>query len=837
MLSGQSVTGLAGLDPHMHVDVNLKKQKGGGFQTMGLTKEELKSVLNMGFSVPTPIQRKAIPVLMQGSDIVAMARTGSGKTAAYAVPMVHKLKEHSTTVGVRGLVLSPTRELSLQIMRELQKLSRHTNLRYCALVGGNSLEDQFARLAENPDVLIVTPGRLLHILEETKMQLTAVTSCVLDEADRLFEQGLQPQIAAILRRLNEDCQRALFSATMPSILAEFTEANLHNPVVVRLDAESKLSDTLKQSAFFVRSAEKPAALIFMLRNVLGVDAKTSQALVFVESKYHVDFFVTLLNHIEISTVGVHGAMDQEARKDAVENFGRRRVSCMIVTDVAARGIDLPLLDNVINYSFPAVPKVFIHRVGRVARAGRTGAAYSILTYDEMPYYVDLMSFINRPLQTSPADGAPVDLLYTPDDGCYGRMPDPKVQQNVDYIGQLVDTNGELEALFKVMERAHGKYSRTKKKASGAGIREAREDTDLRFENMPLHPIFAGKQSAAAKEQAAAVYSLRSFKSKDTILSMTHGEKVFEVKPKTTLQSLRREAEDQNASAVTGALKSLSGAPVRNNPSGRREALPNSGSAVASAPASSSGRPLTLAERLLARGREKRERDEVTKGHAALNDDDQDDTVQPLAVAARSNTRGALRADDTDAIRYQDREYFMPTAKDETMNDQHYSVKDVAIDFVADTTEDLKKQRAVFMWNKKKNKYVKTNINEAKAMLIGIKNEAGKAIDFKTKLDSYNKWTQRSNLRIQDVGEPEDAGAINRARALKNEVAVELGGDDEVDISDPNQGKKLRIGRKMRKMPKDGLTRSFDDLHQAKEKRKKDAAKLDARRAKKGKKRS
>jgi ATP-dependent RNA helicase DDX54/DBP10 len=819
MLGGQSVTGLMGLNPDGNIDVNLKKPKGGGFQTMGLTREELKSVLNMGFKVPTPIQRKGIPVLMQGSDVVAMARTGSGKTAAYAIPMIHKLREHSTVVGVRGIVMAPTRELSLQIMREMQKLSKHTNMRYCALVGGNSLDDQFARLAENPDVLVATPGRLLHILEETKMQLSAVQMIILDEADRLFEQGLQPQIVMILQKLNEDCQRALFSATMPSVLAEFTEAKLHNPVVVRLDSESKLSDTLKQSAFFVRTLEKPAALIYMLRSVLGVDAKTSQALVFVESKYHVDFFVSLLNFIEIPTVGVHGNMDQEARRDAVDRFAHRRVCAMIVTDVAARGIDLPLLDNVINYSFPPIPKVFVHRVGRVARAGRSGHAYSLLTYDDMPYYVDLMDFLGRPLQTTPAADAPIDLLYTPDDGCYGRMPEQRVQQNVDYFKQILEGNAELESAWNVCERAHKKFTRVKKKASGAGIREAREDTDLRFENMPLHPKFATKETADSQEQAAALYALRSFKAKETWLDMVHGQRIFDVKPKTTMQSLRRAEEE----AVHE--RSVSGAPARNNPTGRREAFDKGeSSALAAVTAdAAAGRKLTLAERLLmnARGAGKRERDEDAE--AAVD-----------GAPMHGSVSRMRRTEDTDATQYRDREFFMPTSLQETVHDQHYSVKDVAVDLVADTTEDVKKQRNVFMWNKKKNKFIKTNINEAKALLIGIKNESGKRIDFKTKLEAYSRWTRSSNIRIQDVGEMEDAGAIARARSLKTEVAAELADDgEEVDISDPNQGKRLRIGKKMRKLPKDGLTRDFDTLHQMKEKKRKDGARLEQKRAQKG----
>lgn len=800
MLSGMSVTGVAGIDTSDAVAA-LKKPKGGGFQTMGLAKDELKSVLNMGFSVPTPIQRKTIPPLLQGSDVVGMARTGSGKTAAFAIPMIHRLKEHSTTVGIRGIVMAPTRELSLQIMRQMQKLSKHSNLRYCALVGGGSIDDQFARLAENPDIVVATPGRLLHICEEARLQLSVVASVVLDEADRLFELGLQPQIVAVLQRIPDECQRALFSATMPSILAEFTEAKLHNPVVIRLDTEMTLSDTLKQSSYFVRTDEKVPALLFILRKVLKVDAKTAQALVFVESRYHVDYLTALLRDFEMTAVGVHGHMDQEARRVSVDSFARRRSSVMIVTDVAARGIDLPLLDNVVNFSFPPLPKVFIHRVGRVARAGRSGEAHSLLTYDDMPYYVDLMKFLGRPMQTMPDADAPTDLLFRADDGCYGRLPEAMLQHEADCAARVIEVSEDLKGAQRIADRAHHKYTRTKKRATHGGIREARADQALRLDNIPLHPRFATADAAKAIAHEAAVKDLRRFKASETWLDMIHGGRVFSIKPKTTLQSMRRDAAAEAVAAADDEARNVDAAAAA--PAASHAAVPRTTG--------------TLAERLLQRA-------QASKAAPPP-------TGVPRAVAPAPN-----------AEEYRDREFFMPNQLEATQNDAHFSVRDAAVDFIPESAEEAHKQRSVFTWNARKSKYVKMHVNDAKALMKGMKNEAGKKIDFKSKLDAYAKWTKSSNLRIQDVGEPEDSAALARAKAL---VQQRDGGDDDLgDIdpdADPNNGKKLKIGRKMKRLPKDGRVRTFDELHKIRQDKEKDKAKQARKDAKRqgrgGKKRS
>ena len=237
---------------------------------MNLPPEILRAIKRKGYRLPTPIQRRALPAALAGHDVVAMARTGSGKTAAFAVPVVAALRRHSPRAGARAVVLSPARELALQTHAAIRDLARYTDLRVAALVGGDALEHQFAELAANPDVLVATPGRLLHLLSEVPgMSLGATRIVVFDEADRLFEMGFAPQLAQLLAALPRERQALLFSATMPSALAEFAAAGLRDPEVVRLDAEARLAPGLRMAFYSVRSNDKPAALRWLLREAMS----------------------------------------------------------------------------------------------------------------------------------------------------------------------------------------------------------------------------------------------------------------------------------------------------------------------------------------------------------------------------------------------------------------------------------------------------------------------------------------------------------------------------------------------------------------------------------------
>uniref|UniRef100_A0A452U1D0 ATP-dependent RNA helicase DDX54 n=1 Tax=Ursus maritimus TaxID=29073 RepID=A0A452U1D0_URSMA len=373
---------------------NKKKKKSGGFQSMGLSYPVFKGIMKKGYKVPTPIQRKTIPVILDGKDVVAMARTGSGKTACFLIPMFERLKTRSAQTGARALVLSPTRELALQTMKFTKELGKFTGLRTALILGGDKMEDQFAALHENPDIIIATPGRLVHVAVEMNLRLQSVEYVVFDEADRLFEMGFAEQLQEIIGRLPGGHQTVLFSATLPKLLVEFARFCLTEPVLIRLDVDAKLNEQLKTAFFVAREDTKAAVLLHLLRTVVRPQ---DQTVVFVATKHHAEYLSELLTTQGVSCTHIYSALDQTARKINLAKFTHGKCSTLIVTDLAARGLDIPLLDNVINYSFPAKGKLFLHRVGRVARAGRSGTAYSLVAPDEVPYLLDLHLFLGRAL--------------------------------------------------------------------------------------------------------------------------------------------------------------------------------------------------------------------------------------------------------------------------------------------------------------------------------------------------------------------------------------------------------------------------------------------------------
>ena len=370
---------------------------GGSFANLGLFPPLLRAIKRKGFNLPTPVQRKAIPVALAGHDVVAMSRTGSGKTAAFLLPLLQKLREHDVSgAGPRALILSPTRELTLQTFKVAEDLGRFTNLRAALLIGGESIGDQFEQLSDNPDIIIATPGRLIHHLDLVEgFSLKNLDVVVLDEADRLFEMGFSDQIKRVFKIVPDKRQALLFSATLPTLVAEFAQAGLRDPQLIRLDSESKISNDLQMHFFTVSTGEKLGALLFMAKEMISPDEST---IVFVSTKHHVELVTRLFEDTGLRVCGIHGSMDQAARTINVSMFRNKVKTFLVVTDVAARGVDIPLIDNVINYDFPAKPKLFVHRVGRAARAGRVGSAFSLLTHDELAYAMDLHLFLSRKLK-------------------------------------------------------------------------------------------------------------------------------------------------------------------------------------------------------------------------------------------------------------------------------------------------------------------------------------------------------------------------------------------------------------------------------------------------------
>ncbi|XP_033190645.1 ATP-dependent RNA helicase DDX54 isoform X1 [Bombus vancouverensis nearcticus] len=448
---------------------NIKKKvckKSGGFQSMALSFPLLKGILRRGYKIPTPIQRKTIPLALEGRDIVAMARTGSGKTACFLIPLFEKLKTRQAKAGARALILSPTRELALQTLKFIKELGKFTDLKAAVILGGDSMENQFSAIHGNPDILVATPGRFLHICIEMDLQLNNIEYVVFDEADRLFEMGFGEQITEITNRLPESRQTLLFSATLPKLLVDFAKAGLTDPVLLRLDVESKIPEQLTLSFIVCRPEEKLAVLLCLLKNIIKSD---SQTVIFAATQHHVEYIHQILEKAGISNTYIYSNLDPSARKINAAKFHTSKVRVLIVTDVAARGLDIPQLDNVINFNFPAKSKLFVHRVGRCARAGRAGTAYNIISPDEYAYLLDLHLFLGRPLSIVPSFGSIENT-----DGIVGKMPQAMIEEELAELINWHSCSTDLTSMEKVCDNAYKQYIRSRPAPSSESIKRVKE---------------------------------------------------------------------------------------------------------------------------------------------------------------------------------------------------------------------------------------------------------------------------------------------------------------------------------------------------------------------------
>ncbi|KAI0199254.1 ATP-dependent RNA helicase DBP10 [Astrocystis sublimbata] len=541
-------------------------KKGGGFQSMGLNGNLLRAITKKGFKVPTPIQRKTIPLIMQKKDLLGMARTGSGKTAAFLIPMVQALKAHSPNMGARALIMSPSRELAIQTLSVTKDFTRGTDLKTMLCVGGDSLNEQFANMSANPDIIIATPGRFLHLLVEMNLNVTGLSKMqyvVFDEADRLFEMGFAAQLEEILHSLPPTRQTLLFSATLPSSVTEFVRAGCQDPVLIRLDADTKVSPDLEAAVFSVKGAEKLGTLLHILHDVIKIptgmpegvtDAPEGHSkkrkrpgegfekqkpsphatIVFTSTKHDVEFLQTMLNEAGFAVSYVYGSLDQTARKEQVENFRRGRSNILVVTDVAARGIDIPLLSNTINFSFPATPKLYVHRVGRVARAGMRGWAYSLVKDTDVPYLLDLQLFLSQKLVLGKEDKEAPN--YT-SDMVVGAPLRSQVENYTEWINKLLSDDSDLLALQRVSEKAEKLYLKTRNSASSQSARRARDIVASKG-FFQVHPLYGQDVSAVEDNRADMLAKISGFKPQETVFEIKRSSKGGKSKEAEMVKSIR-----------------------------------------------------------------------------------------------------------------------------------------------------------------------------------------------------------------------------------------------------------------------------------------------------------
>lgn len=517
--------------------------------SLGLNANLLKAIARKGFNVPTPIQRKTIPLVLDRKDVVGMARTGSGKTAAFVIPMIERLRAHSARFGSRALILSPSRELAIQTLKVVKELSKGTDLKCVLLVGGDSLEEQFGFMSGNPDIVIATPGRFLHLKVEMSLDISSIKYVVFDEADRLFEMGFATQLTEILHALPRNRQTLLFSATLPTTLVEFARAGLQEPSLVRLDADTKVSPDLESAFFSIKGEDKEGSLLHILHDVIkmpvgkpeGVEdeekskkrkrgndnsaGKPSKhsTIIFTATKHHVEYISNLLISAGFSVSHVYGSLDQTARRIQVENFRFGKSNILVVTDVAARGIDIPVLANVINYDFPSQPKIFVHRVGRTARAGQRGWSYSLVRENDAPYLIDLQLFLGKPLvigQENPSPSFSNDVVV-------GSLPRDAVDIHVEWFNQKVRNDVDINALRGVSVKAEKLYMKSRNSAAIQSAKRAREVVATRAWTQ-LHPVF-GREEDNGDEQARLdmMAKISNFKPQETIFEVARTDKTRE----------------------------------------------------------------------------------------------------------------------------------------------------------------------------------------------------------------------------------------------------------------------------------------------------------------------
>ncbi|KAI0910082.1 P-loop containing nucleoside triphosphate hydrolase protein [Ustulina deusta] len=540
-------------------------KKGGGFQSMGLNGNLLKAITKVGFRVPTPIQRKTIPLILQRKDLLAMARTGSGKghlltankTAAFLIPMVQTLKAHSANMGARALILSPSRELAIQTLSVTKNFTRGTDLKTMLCVGGDSLNEQFANMVCIGAKPIIKMN--LNVTGLAKMQYV-----VFDEADRLFEMGFAAQLQEILHALPPTRQTLLFSATLPSSVTEFVRAGCQDPTLVRLDVDTKVSPDLEAAVFSVKGAEKLGALLHILHDVIKIPTGLPEGvtdlsenpskkrkrgpdtshdkqkpsphatILFTSTSHHVEFLQTMLTQAGFAVSYVYGALDQTARKNQVDNFRRGRSNILVVTDVAARGIDIPLLYNAINYSFPPTPKLYIHRVGRVARAGMRGWAYSLVTGTDVPYLLDLQLFLGQKLVLGKeAKGTP---NFT-SDMVVGAPVRSKVENYIEWLNKLLADDSDLTTLQHVSDKAEKLYLKTRNSASSQSARRSREVVSSKGFSQ-VHPLYGDDISAVEDKRAEMLAKISGFKPQETIFEIHRNAKGGRSKEAEVMRSIR-----------------------------------------------------------------------------------------------------------------------------------------------------------------------------------------------------------------------------------------------------------------------------------------------------------
>lgn len=795
-----------------------KKAKSGSFPSFGFSKFLSRNISKKGYNQPTPIQRKTIPLILANRDVVGMARTGSGKTAAFLLPLVEKLKVHSAKIGARSVVLSPSRELALQTYKQVKEFSRGTDLRTVLLIGGDSLEDQFKMMMGNPDIVVATPGRFLHLKVEMDLDLKSVEYIVYDEADRLFEMGFAEQLNELLASLPPQRQSLLFSATLPRSLVDFAKAGLQNPVLVRLDSESKISDELEMAFLAIKKNEREANLLFLLQNVIKIPLATVEELkrlvdnaasdseeeedttkkrkrkhrpkmpranvlpskfstiVFVPTRHHVEFITTLLKDAGFAVSYIYGTLDQHARRNQLTNFRLGLTNLLVVTDVAARGIDIPVLANVINYSVPSSSKIFVHRVGRTARAGHRGWAYSLVSESELPYLLDLEIFLARKVYTTAMHESKCRMADQEFPVPYtkrlvvGSAPRGELEGCQELYETLTKHNDELGILRGVASKGEILYYRTRQPASAESMKRSKELIQSSWDAQ--HLLF-GKD--AEKEKNAFLEKLQNRRNKETVFEFSKND-------------------DSLAEMMHKRRRQL--APVQRRAKERRELLEK--------------------ERL--QGLRHSIEDELLKG---------DNTEVGYKPVEESELLSVFQ--DGDAVQkksFRDENFFIShyapsgVVADKQLNlDGGFANQAQHATFDLQNDDKTQVHRQTMQWDKKKKRYINSKSTDQKYII----SENGQKIPATYKSGKFDDWKKSNKVGPMRLGAPELSSAVNTDKRVKHKQMKSPKLPDKSRLDYHKQKKKVEkaveSGRNVRGFSKPGQSnglRSTEDIRKHRE---------------------
>jgi ATP-dependent RNA helicase RhlE len=387
------------------------------FQSLGLSAALLRAVEEQGYTEPTPIQAKVIPVVLLGRDVMAGAQTGTGKTAGFTLPLLERLMAAGAPSGrrhVRALILTPTRELAAQVGESVRTYGKHLPLKSTIVFGGVSINPQIAELRRGVDVLIATPGRLLDIAQQRHVDLSRVETFVLDEADRMLDMGFLPDIRRVIALLPPRRQNLLFSATFPDDIRSLANKLLREPVSVEIGQRNAAAEKIEQAVYFVDKGAKRGALSWLIGS-----GNWRQVLVFTRTKHGANRLAAQLVDDGLSATAIHGNKSQGARTRALADFKRGAVRVLVATDIAARGLDIDQLPHVVNFDLPEVAEHYVHRIGRTGRAGNEGLAISLVAHDERPLLKQVERLLGIALPVRQLDG------YAP------REPRPQQRQHAE----------------------------------------------------------------------------------------------------------------------------------------------------------------------------------------------------------------------------------------------------------------------------------------------------------------------------------------------------------------------------------------------------------------------